>query len=143
MVSWLLSSTAWSCKRFWYIILAEILCCLNSLKSGGRSKNNNFLNFTSLLMIESWSCSESLWILLYILFTSSWEEKGASYLKRFPFSVQRAITLFLVACMRLYKPLCWSVCLLVNPSVAVSSEHATYGHWPCVDPITPTTLPPK
>merc|ERR1712002_227684 len=94
--SWLLLSTAWSCKRFWYIILAEILCCLNSLKSGGRSENNNFLNFTSLLMIESWSCSVSLWILLYILFTSSWEETCALYFKRFPFSVQRANALFFV-----------------------------------------------
>ena len=34
---------------------------------------------------------------------------------------------FLVACMRLYKPLCWSV----RPSVADSSEHATYGDQPC------------
>ena len=96
MISWLLLSTAWSCKRFWYIILAEILCCLNSLKSDGRSENNSFLNFTSLLMMESWSCSESLWILLYILFTCSWEETGALYLKRFPFSIQRANALFFV-----------------------------------------------
>merc|ERR1712002_1036641 len=47
-------------------------------------------------MIESWSCSESLWILLYILFTSSWEETGALYLKHFPFSAQRANPLFFV-----------------------------------------------
>ena len=38
---------------------------------------------------------------------------------------------FLVACKQLYKPLCWSVGPLVGPSVAGSSEHATYGDWPC------------
>ena len=35
--------------------------------------------------------------------------------------VNRWSNFFLVACTRLYKPLCWSV----GPSVAVSSEHAT------------------
>ena len=39
---------------------------------------------------------------------------------------------FLVACTRLYNPLCpsvgWSICL----SVAEDSEHATYGDWPCL-----------
>ena len=34
---------------------------------------------------------------------------------------------FLVACTRLYKPLCRSV----GRSVAECSEHATYGDWPC------------
>ena len=38
---------------------------------------------------------------------------------------------FLVACMRLYKLLCWSVCLFVCLSVAEGSEHATYGNRPC------------
>ena len=33
--------------------------------------------------------------------------------------------------MRLYKPLCQSVGLSVGWSVAVGSEHATYGDWPC------------
>ena len=37
---------------------------------------------------------------------------------------------FLVARTQLYKPLCWSVCQLVGPSVAASSEHTTYGNRP-------------
>ena len=45
--------------------------------------------------------------------------------------LQTIILVYLVACTRLYKPLCWSVRWLVGPSVAVCSEYATYGDWPC------------
>ena len=41
------------------------------------------------------------------------------------------MTMFLVACTLLYKPLCQSVGWSVGPSVAVSSQHATYGNRPC------------
>ena len=45
-------------------------------------------------------------------------------------------TFFLVACTRLYKPLCpsvgLSVGLSVGRSVAVGLEHATYGDRPCL-----------
>ena len=39
--------------------------------------------------------------------------------------------LFLVACTRLYKPLCWSFGPSVGPLVADCSERATYGDRPC------------
>ena len=58
-------------------------------------------------------------------------------------SINHFMLTFLVACTRVYKPLCWSVCRLVGPSVgrlvcwsvgrsvAECLEHATYGDRPC------------
>ena len=43
----------------------------------------------------------------------------------------KVIIFFLVACTRLYKPLCRLVGWSVGRSVAEGSEHATYGDWPC------------
>ena len=45
-----------------------------------------------------------------------------------------SILLVLVACTRLYKPLCRSVGRLVGRSVGRSlfRKHATYGDWPCL-----------
>ena len=60
-------------------------------------------------------------------FLSKFRLDFSNYTQTYIFSINS----FLVACTRLYKPLCWPVGLSVGRSVAEGSEHATYGDWPC------------
>ena len=50
------------------------------------------------------------------------------------YSIFKLCYSFLVACTRLFKPLCWSVCRSVSRSVgrstAICKAHTTYGNWP-------------